>query len=228
MNQTELIHHTDWDVLIILDACRWDYLVKIMPSAEKVISPGGTTGIWLKATFPDFYPLIYISAMPWISKSDVADYIGLDHFNDVIEVWRFGWDDELKVTLPQAIVKAYLERAHMGRMVVHFGQPHLPYIGDPPLNYGADKEGHVRLLHDLYSGKVDVGQLREAYFGNVKLAWKYAKMVIDSSKGKKLVVTADHGERLMEPYATPPYIGHGRELCPQLVEVPWVVIERDR
>jgi len=227
MDQKKLIHSTDWDVLVVLDSCRYDYLAMIEPSAKKAITPGTTTETWIRGVFPDFYPWVYISGMPTVeAKGLVSEYVGLEHFEEVVEVWDFGWDDELKVTPPDAVMKAYLERKDCGkRMIVHFGQPHLPYIGDPPLRYRADLEGHNRLFNDLVAGRVSVKLLREAYFGNVKLAWKYAREVIKSSGGKKIVVTADHGERLMEPDSTPPHIGHGDERCPQLVGVPWVVVE---
>ena len=56
----------DWDFLIVLDACRYDYFSEMYEGfftgrLEKRISPGCSTVEWLKRSSPDYYPeVVYI------------------------------------------------------------------------------------------------------------------------------------------------------------------------
>ena len=66
-SQRTLIHHSNWDYLIILDACRADYFAaeytKFLPSSDLLFacSAGRDTFEFLKRVFPDYYDLIYVS-----------------------------------------------------------------------------------------------------------------------------------------------------------------------
>ena len=57
----------DWDFLIVLDACRYDYFSEMYENfftgrLEKRLSPDCSTVEWLKRSFPNYYPeVIYIS-----------------------------------------------------------------------------------------------------------------------------------------------------------------------
>ena len=64
----------DWDVIIILDACRYDYFKKTYPKflkgkLKKVQSIASNTPGWLKKTFKDIYKnIVYVSANPHINS----------------------------------------------------------------------------------------------------------------------------------------------------------------
>ena len=120
----------DWDFLIVLDACRFDYFSEIYGDffdgkMEKIISVGCSTIEWLKRSFTDYYSdVIYISANPYVnSKMGIAGFDAKRHFYKVVDVWDFGWDSELGTVPPREVNKAalkyYLKHPEK-RFIVHY------------------------------------------------------------------------------------------------------------
>lgn len=135
--QKKLIEKGSWDVLIILDACRYDYFKKtyedfLSGHLEKVISSGTTTIDWLKSTFQKRYDdITYISANPFInSRRSIQGFNATEHFQKIIDVWDWGWDEEWSWVHPKKVNKA-VKRAKMSypntRFIIHYLQPHAPY-----------------------------------------------------------------------------------------------------
>lgn len=132
------IMEEDWDYLIILDACRYDYFAGMVRSyfsgkLEKRVSSGTGTLEWLKKNFTSYYPdVIYISGNPYCnSKTEVSEFDAKKHFYRVVDVWEFGWDEKLGTVLPGEINHASLEaikRFAKKKFIIHYMQPHAPYI----------------------------------------------------------------------------------------------------
>jgi hypothetical protein len=147
--QKTLIMEEDWDYLIILDACRYDYFSKLYKryfsgDLKKVISSGSNTLEWAKKTFHDkLNDVVYISANPFInSYSEIDAFFGKDHFFKIINVWYWGWDDKLGTVHPIEInrtVKRYRDHYSNKRLIIHYLQPHAPYI-----NYSLHIPGYPR------------------------------------------------------------------------------------
>jgi len=128
----------DWDFLIVLDACRYDYFSEMYEEfftgkLEKRISPGCSTVEWLRRSFPDYYPdVIYISGNPYInSKVAIAGFNAKKHFYKVVDVWDFGWDERIGTVPPREINRAVLRfylKYPRKRFIIHYLQPHAPYL----------------------------------------------------------------------------------------------------
>jgi len=128
----------DWDFLIVLDACRYDYFSEVYGDffygkLEKIISAGCSTVEWLKRSFTDYYSdVIYISANPYInSKVGIEGFDAKRHFYRVVDVWDFGWDNELGTVPPREVNRAALKyylRHPEKRFIIHYLQPHAPYL----------------------------------------------------------------------------------------------------
>lgn len=133
----------DWDNLIILDGCRYDFFAKVYKDyldgkLEKRKSPGSCTGEWLVKTFPGSYDITYISANPYINSYGIPlkkcnpkysySWKATEHFRKIIDVWKFGWDENLETVHPERVNKAYLSNQHGNRMIIHYMQPHPPYL----------------------------------------------------------------------------------------------------
>lgn len=76
IKQRKFIHGEDWDILIILDACRYDVFEKVHGTyldgeLKKVRSEGSETREWLKKTWVDKYDLSYYSANPYVNSLGV-------------------------------------------------------------------------------------------------------------------------------------------------------------
>lgn len=140
-----------WKYLIILDACRYDFFKKVYRNfflngrLSKGISPATTTMEWLIKVFPNFYSdIIYISSNPYInSKMEVRDIYGFQfdarkHFFKIIDVWKWGWNKELRTVPPCNVNKWVLrikDRYKNKRFIIHYSQPHGPYIGEKYLKF---------------------------------------------------------------------------------------------
>lgn len=161
------VMNESWDYLIILDACRYDYFERIWRKylqgrLEKRISPGSSTNQWRDESFPDFYDdLVYITANPQISAtSKVYGFCAGEHFHTVHEVWKDGWDQDIGTVLPESITRVALDiirRTPNKRFVVHYLQPHAPYLSlsDKSRGYlNADINAVRRLVGAAAGGKM--------------------------------------------------------------------------
>ena len=207
------------DRIIILDACRYDALANLIPHVEKVKSRGSCTPEWFKNTFTGHYDYVYITANPHIADHPALirqyGYRASDHFdsNNIIPVWDFGWSDELNTVHPREVVKAYLMRRPK-RVILHFVQPHAPYIGsDIKFSNGKDVTRMADLREAAHLGRE---LLWRAYIRNLVIAMKEV-LKLDG----EWVITADHGELIGEHGV----YGHpcGTKY-PELIEVPWAEI----
>jgi hypothetical protein len=128
----------DWDYLIILDACRYDYFSEIFPKyfqgeLRKVISQGSSTIEWCRKSFKEMYDnIIYVSANPFInSKIEVQNFNAKEHFYKVVDVWDWGWNDQLGTVHPRQVNEAvhkFKESYPDKRFIIHYLQPHEPYL----------------------------------------------------------------------------------------------------
>lgn len=134
----------EWNHLIVLDACRYDFFQKYYETyldgeLEKRKSRGSNTAEWLEKTFKRYYEdITYFSANPFIngrglSLNDVySDYNSqwkaIEHFAKIIDVWDFGWDEDLGTVPPEEVNKAFFSHNYKNRKIIHYMQPHKPYL----------------------------------------------------------------------------------------------------
>lgn len=232
----------DWDVLIILDGCREDLFREVVDvsrfdSYETRTSAGSATNEWSNKNFAGqaLTNTVYVTGNPVVSREVRTA------FHAFVEVWREGFDDELGTVPPEAVTRAALRARKQfpeKRLIVHYLQPHYPFIGYPELRYanfgsteeidvGPVKSGANDIWQALDEGFVERETVWEAYADNLEGVMKSAKKLFENPDGKK-VVTSDHGNLLGERvgalrvplYGHPPYIYH-----PDLREVPWAVVE---
>ncbi len=129
----------DWDYLIVLDACRYDFFKEIyrdyLPEGDfrKVKTPAVNTVEWAIKVFRKYYDdVVYVSANPHInSKMEVHGFNASEHFSNIIDVCIWGWDEELDTVHPETVYKSVIramEKYIDRRLIIHFEQPHAPYI----------------------------------------------------------------------------------------------------
>lgn len=156
----------EWDYLIVLDACRYDFFEELYDDyldgrLEKRRSPGSATPEWAAKTFTGRENLTYLSANPFINSTGVPlselkwgascdyDWAAADHIGEVVDLWRDAWDDDLGAVTPEAVTSAARQRLDGRReddgMVVHYLQPHAPYL----------RRGRGRKLKRIRRGVVD-------------------------------------------------------------------------
>ena len=227
-NRPISILEEDWDSLIILDGCRFDLFEEANTfdvAVEEVTSPATYTRGFLEATFDngDFPSTVLVSANP------NSEFIGA-RFHSRIPLWDDEWDDELGVTPPQAVTDAALAANNQypeKRIVVHYMQPHYPFIGEIGRDLTEQEILHYQHAHgddfwrQLTDENVDKELVWDAYKENLELALPHVEDLVRELSGKS-IVTSDHGNEFgrFGVYGHPDWA-----YTPGLVRVPWAVFE---
>ena len=142
--ETQPVHESDWDYLIILDACRFDYFKKnyvdfLNGDLSKVRSRGSATPEWLQNTFSgNRYNYTYITANPYINAEGInlekmtneidEDWHADRKVTQVHQAWDEAWDGENGTVLPEKMREYALEKEDKEKTIIHFVQPHRPFI----------------------------------------------------------------------------------------------------
>lgn len=205
LDQFDLIHNTEWNTLCILDACRYDYFKKynkLRGRLRECRSRGHHTWVWTQENFPDWYDWTYFSAHPYIGdKVRAQSWNAPQHFSKIVPIWRFGWDERLGTVKPD-VVGETVKNTPYKKAVVHYVQPHGPWIGYPNrwLNPWTlmDVQKH-QVMGDwvAVAKKPDPKFFRKCYRDNLKLVLKSVEKYLPYFK-PPVVITADHGELLGE------------------------------
>jgi len=214
----------DFDCLIILDACRYDYF-RILHRCKYVLSAGTATPEWLYRNLKAHNPhnLVYISANPYASRYKLKE-MGINP-NFVIKSALIDlWNTKIDTVLPSEFTKFAIntiENHPTQKYIIHYMQPHTPYL--KPLLKAVNG---IRLSVDADElamlGFYSKHKIRKAYFNNLKLVWKYVRKLLKHLSGK-IIISSDHGNLLGE------YDLFGHPPCfyvPELVKVPYLVIKK--
>ncbi len=225
----------DWDVLVVLDACRADLLAAVAPDTDllgevaTMRSVGSSSSEWLETTFrghPETAQTAMVTGNTWTER-----YLDADAFALLDEVWKYAWDDQLGTVPSTAITDRAIAVAHETaptRLVVHYMQPHHPFVPDPLAVDGglARTSEHSNPENPwvaLRRGDVSVDRVWAAYRANLEAVLPEVARLVANVTGR-VAITADHGNLFGEwglyghPMSTP---------VPTLLAVPWTTVEGD-
>lgn len=228
----ENIFDYDWDVLVVVDACRtdlmeeqsdeWDFLDQV----SSVRSVESATKYWMDKTFVSEYQdeiaeTVYICGNPW-SK----DVLSEADFSKLVESWRFAWDEPGTVP-PEAITDLAIQEyrdSNPDRLLVHYMQPHVPFIGHPDLCHSqrADDFGegaHQDVWNKLRDGQVEQDEVWDGYADNLSTVLSEIETLLQNISADDVVITSDHGNGIGEwgVYGHPPHLP-----TQNVRQVPWV------
>jgi len=239
------VMNEDWDTLLVLDACRADLFATVadldaFDDYRTERSPASMTAEWTETQFSGraFGDTVYVSANPFVST------LAGDSFHELVEVWRDHFDKEEATVLAEDVAAAARdahERHPDKRLVVHFMQPHYPFVGHPELRYASwspdrilGEESSGERPHDpwqaLDMGLVEYERVLSAYADNLRNVLAEAFSLADDVGGKT-VFTSDHGNLIGERTWPVPLRGYGHPRglrTPALVEVPWATLDGER
>ena len=190
----------DWDNLLILDACRYDTFkerAELPGVLEKRITRSSSTPAFLYEYIDgaDLQDTVYVTANPQLyRRGDELDV----RLHEVIHVWQDeGWDEEFKTVRPETLADA-ARRAHEEypnkRLLVHFIQPHYPFIGPTGQEYF--DLSTLNFWNRVMGGELDVPTdvLRQAYEENLDIALPVIEELLEDLQGLT-VVSSDHGQK---------------------------------
>jgi hypothetical protein len=211
--------------LVVLDACRYDVFERLCPRylsgrLENVWASGRWTAQYAERTWTGRYDLTYINSMP-VNSDFYFDLKGRSHrprthIDDFVHVWEHGWDSALG-TVPADVVTDtglnYANRMDSTRLVVHYAQPHAPYIGTTKiLPWSGPRSEDAGMRHLLYedidrpnqriyrrirSGDISDEELYRAYVHNLEYVLEEVVRLV-RRLDCPVVITGDHGEHLGE------------------------------
>lgn len=201
----------DWEVLVVLDACRPEALREVkdeydfFPSAIDVTySQASASAEWMQSNFTAQYAdemarTAHVTANPNSASNMCAtDWDVLD------EVWRTGYDSERELIPPRPVTDRAVSmwrRRSTRRMIVHYIPPHQPYPGfapegedSPRLTPYEDTPDDRGVFNWLIEGKVTREEVWEAYLDTLRWVLDDVELLLENLDSDNVVITADHAE----------------------------------
>lgn len=251
-NKGSYILDETWDSLIILDNTRYDvfdHVAKYLPGRlEYRLSRGGWTGDFLIENFSNTDKrddIVYVTANPFV------DMYLKGKVHKIVSVWKVAWDDKYNTVMPNRVYEyalMTLRKYPNKRIIIHFLQPHQPFImlnkfkdldmeiiknsiatgKEVNITYTPEPPG-VLYLSTVYS-YYPIHKIIKAYTENLRIVLPYVELLLYKLSGK-IIITSDHGESFgsraskILPFRL---YGHGPYRIPELITVPWLVIEEDK
>lgn len=237
-NAANNILGSDWDNLVILDACRYDLFTQANLGLEgrlsQRISPASSSKEFIERNFvgQTAHDCIYITGNPYASILDGTE------FNKIIPAYDVAWDSERGTVLPDDITeltKSAHESNPNKRLIIHYMQPHYPFLSSS-VPTGRIKNDGFQFASTIWQQKrynltsYTDDEVWRMYRENLEIVLESVWDLLDTVGGKS-VITADHGNLVGDrifPFPTKEY-GHPAEyFVRKLTEVPWYVIPGDR
>ncbi|ERH09757.1 MAG: hypothetical protein J07HX64_01519 [halophilic archaeon J07HX64] len=225
------VYTRDWDVLVVLDACRVDLLRDVAPDTGllrdigTLRSVGSSSSEWLENTFrdePAVEETVMVTGNTWTDR-----YLDATRFSALDEVWKYSWDEDVGTVPADAITDRAiaLARSHdPEQLVVHYMQPHHPFVpapltGDDGMSRTGDHSSRSNPWTLLRRGEMTQAEVWAAYEANLRHVLPEVATLVENVTGR-VAVTADHANLFGEwgLYGHPMYTP-----VPALLQVPWAV-----
>jgi hypothetical protein len=227
--------NADWDILVILDGCRFDLFEKestLEGNTKKITSSASDSQEFMAAHFRgnSHFDTVYVSANPFTHQLEE------NIFYDVKNVYSTHWDETLETVPPESVANVGCNVANKcpnKRIIVHFMQPHYPFIGELGRSFhSGDLDGggnDIWTQLQNHRCTLEKETVWDAYAENYRITEPPVRRLQSDTDGK-MVVTSDHGnlfgERLspipVKCYGHPPGVRHSK-----LNTVPWHELPTD-
>lgn len=233
VEEVEPIAELEWDNLILLDGCRHDVYEEVNGQTQSRISAGSMSAEYISENFSsgDWSDVVVITANPFYHKSRFNDLTGRDIdevFHTVFHVWKTDWDAQENTVLPEKMIEKVKTADKLfpdKRKIIHFMQPHYPFI-DADLDAGSydhilEEDENTSAWWLAMKQIEDHEKIRDAYKGNLERVMPAVDELKKVLSGKT-AVSADHGNLVGEKGL----YGHPDNLnIKPLKKVPWDVNE---
>lgn len=198
----------DWKYVIIIDACRYDLYNEVREkNAESRFSEAPNTGDFVRKNFKDedFKDTIYITGNPTGHKSLFEPQTGReaeDVFHSVYHTYEYGWKKEVQTVPPEEVFSDFKTAEKLfpdKKKIIHFMQPHEPFIGFDVDDYTIKGSSHPtinpggkRIFGMAEAGWVDSEKIWRGYKKNLEVVMEYVEKIAEETE-EDVVVTSDHG-----------------------------------
>lgn len=228
------IYSRDWNVLVIIDACRYDLFKEFAPrhqlydifeSVQHFYSCASTSKEWLQKNFEQG-PVEEVRDTVYVTGNGFSQFVDTSDLAGLLEVWRYSRDPDLRITPPKAVTDAAIQEYRTrspDKLVVHYEQPHAPFLHSPS-KYDASGDGRggtQDVWEGLRKGRYDKDKVWEDYGKNLLTVLDDVETLIENVSGT-VVVSSDHGNA-MGKWGV---YGHPKNVpVPVVKKVPWAVTE---
>jgi hypothetical protein len=212
VNRGTPVYEKDWDVLIVLDACRADLFAEVadnydyIESVNSTLSVGSRSNEWMRENFTaEFEDQIAETAL--ITGNPFSENIvDQSKFELVDEVWKYAWDDELGTIQPEPITDRAIDvsrNQHPEKMILHYMQPHFPFVPYPDMHpgFGLDEFADPSaedIWTQLERGEYTREEIWNAYRANLEYVLDELSLLLNNLDYENVIITADHGNALGE------------------------------
>lgn len=204
------IYEEEWDALVILDACRYDVMKEVADDfswidrsdLEEFTSLGSASTEWMRKNFGEDFDREKGDTLMVTGNGFAGEYLDEEDFQHVEKVWEYGWDEDLGTVMPGAVTEKAIRLSRQmdwDRMIIHYMQPHHPFVTDPDLGEGISQNNmdhgpfsdHV--WGKLQRGEVEREEVWERYRENLELVLEYVEVLKHNIDADPMVISADHG-----------------------------------
>lgn len=225
----ENIYEREWDVLIVLDACRVDLLQSVadeydfLGEIDRIWSVGSMSKEWMAKTFTEEYSA-EVRTTAYVTANVFSErMLSPDQFQTLDEVWKYGWDEDHDTVPPRPVTDSAIRTARTldhERQIVHYVQPHHPFLdldrGFDAAPFGPDERDTV--VDALRKDRIDRDRFWDAYRENLRRVLDDVELLLENLDAETVAITADHGDALGEWGIYDHPVGF---LHPAVRTVPW-------
>ncbi|ELZ04601.1 hypothetical protein [Natrialba aegyptia] len=221
----------EWDVLIILDACRADLFAEFAPqhpvydefeTTTSIYSCASTSSEWFRKAFGSASDQ-ELSKIHYLSANLFSDCVDPNRFHEMTELWRFVEEDEKHCDPAEVTAEALRanRESDAERLVIHYIPPHAPFLhceGKYELENPVWRGDSHQVWLGLQSGEFDRAEVWNDYGQNLLTVLDEVDTLLTHLSGT-IAITADHANGLGElgVYGHPGY-----SPVPAVKRVPWV------
>lgn len=213
----------DWDLLVILDTCRYDALSQVAPEFEfideinQLRSLGSSTREWTANTFTSQYrdevqQTAFVCGNGQVTKTLEAgnamesplaqrftswNTLGIEEFHTFDSIPNYAPTDPYGgITLPCIVTDRAIRvgrQADADRLMVHYVPPHNPYRATALGENRALEPYEHRPFEYLRNGG-DKDLVWDTYLDELRWVLEDVKVLLNNLDAERAVITADHGE----------------------------------
>jgi hypothetical protein len=228
---TTSIWNEDWDLLVILDACRTEWMMGVaddydfIDNVDTIHSVGSHSKEWITKTFDDKYSQT-LSDTIYITGNHYADNLDESKLEAFETAHNYGgWAYDSASPPANVITDLAVQAARNNnweRCVVHYMQPHKPFFtktesrGDFSVQ---EWSLGYQPYREFFSGNITREQLNTSFQSNLNYVLNEVELLLENVDASDVVLTADHGQALGENGLWDHTIGVKH---PSMRRVPWV------
>lgn len=229
---TTPIWESDWDLLIVLDACRAEWAETVadefsfIESVNTINSVGSHSAEWIHKTFTEEYndllaETAYITAnhhAKWMKPSNFKTF---ENLNEYCGVFKGIPAPPAHIVTDRAI--QITRQTDWEHCIVHYMQPHKPFLKQTGDRTEVEVANDWSLGYNMYkkhfAGELSKKEIENGFIRNLRYVLEEVGNLLENVDASKVVITSDHGNALGERFLW----DHSRGVKhPSMRHVPWL------